>query len=100
MFWRLEGRTPVPQPDVIEYAQWMERADRDGSRVVGRTELPGGVEISTVFLGLNHQHGDGPPVLFETAVFGPDETDIVRRYHSWEEAERGHADVVRARGGG
>ena len=26
--------------------------------------------VSTVWLGLDHAHGDGPPILFETMVFG------------------------------
>jgi hypothetical protein len=28
-----------------------------------------GMYVSTVFLGLNHQYGDGPPLVFETMVF-------------------------------
>jgi hypothetical protein len=35
------------------------------------------VKISTVFLGVDHAFGDGPPMLFETMIFGlpTDETE-------------------------
>lgn len=94
-FYILDGRTPVPAPDMAAYAEWTAQANRDGRRRVGRTEV-GGVEVSTVFLGTDHNYGFGDPALFETAVFGPGETDVVRRYATWDEAEAGHAEVVRS----
>ena len=30
----------------------------------------GNIRVSTVFLGLNHQYGGGPPLIFETMIFG------------------------------
>lgn len=57
-----------------------------------RTEVSGKV-VSTVFLGLDHNFsGEGPPVLFETMVF-PDQ-DICVRYRTFEEAVKGHGDMV------
>lgn len=45
--------------------------DRD-YRVVKQETLPNGRFISTVWLGLDHQWGTGPPLIFETIVFaGP-----------------------------
>lgn len=38
-------------------------------KILGDTELPDGTWISTVWLGLNHQYGSGPPLIFETMVF-------------------------------
>lgn len=66
-------------------------------RVVEQTTLPGGVWISTVLLGLDHQFGDGPPLIFETMVFessdyGPD-LDM-DRYSTREQAEEGHRRMV------
>ena len=52
----------------------------------------GGVIISTVFLGINHNWGEGDPILFETMVFGGDE-EICERCSTWEEAENQHETV-------
>ena len=53
-------------------------------------------EISTVFLGLDHSHGHGPPVLFETMVFGGDKYDCVQeRYYTKKEAIKGHKKIVK-----
>ncbi|MEU6674851.1 hypothetical protein [Streptomyces sp. NPDC046925] len=51
--------------------------------------------VSTVWLGLNHQFGDGPPLLFETMVFGSERTEqYTDRYSTLAEAEAGHAETV------
>jgi hypothetical protein len=59
--------------------------------------------VSTVFLCLDHWLGDETdprPVLFETMVFGmPEghelhEYNFNRRYHTAEEARKGHEEVV------
>jgi hypothetical protein len=51
--------------------------------------------VSTVFLALDHAFGDGPPVLWETMVFGPEPwDDWTMRYTSKAEAQAGHALVV------
>ena len=61
--------------------------------MVEKTELFGGeIVVSTVFLGLDHGWGDGPPVLFETLVF-PD-TKRMDRYCTWDEAVAGHERIV------
>jgi hypothetical protein len=44
-------------------------------RVVARDELEDGTVVSTVFLGLDHQFGDGPPLLYETLVFPVDDSE-------------------------
>jgi len=46
--------------------------------------------ISTVWLGLNHQYGDGPPVIFETMVFGGGLDQDAERWCTEEEARAGH----------
>jgi len=90
---RLDGHTPVPMTDFVEWGRWMETADRR----VAQTRH-GDVLISTVFLGIDHSHGLGPrPMLFETmAFFGDDPGELVRRYETWEDAEAGHAFAVGA----
>lgn len=58
------------------------------------------ITVSTVFLGLDHGFGDGPPVLYETMIFGGPYDSWQWRYCSWEEAVRGHGDAVRMVEGG
>lgn len=52
------------------------------------------VRVSTVFLGLNHNFYGGPPLLYETMVFGGDLDQECRRYHTREEAMKGHEEMV------
>lgn len=86
----LAGHTPVPVTDLITWASWMET----GNRVVAQTKL-GASFVSTVFLGIDHAWGDGPPVLFETMVFEGPLAREMDRYGTWEEAEAGHAEMVK-----
>jgi uncharacterized protein YjbI with pentapeptide repeats len=58
-----------------------------------------GVYISTVFLGLDHQFGNGAPLLFETMTFAEDgapigfDQTICERCSTWEQAEAQHERV-------
>lgn len=73
----------------------METADRK----VRWTDLPNGVSVSTVFLGMDHSFGGGPPLLFETMIFGGNHDRYHERYSTWAEAEAGHEKALRlARG--
>lgn len=67
-------------------------------RRVAMDKLSDGGRISTVFLSLNHSFGSGPPLFFETMVFGKDSyRDIYcRRYETWEQAEEGHKEILAA----
>lgn len=52
-------------------------------------------EVSTVFLGIDHNFtDDGPPIVFESLVFGGPMADWMRRYATWAEAEAGHEEMV------
>jgi hypothetical protein len=83
----------TPIGDVLDWAEMMprRRSLEDPWRVAS-TEIPNGLTVSTVFLGLDHQRGDGPPLLFETMVF-PDCEDAWR-YSTWDQAGAGHDQVV------
>lgn len=63
-YYILEGRTVVPA-DLMTWGRWYEKNERRIKR-----ETIGDSDVSTVFLGLNHQYGEGPPLIFETMVFG------------------------------
>lgn len=95
---KLQGHTPIPCEDFLEWAKWFENAD--DNRVVARTKV-GDVDVSTVFLGLDRNWtGQGPPVLFESMVFGGPLDLEQERYCTWEAAVAGHNDLVaRVRGG-
>lgn len=50
----------------------------------------GEVQVSTVFLALDHQWGSGPPLLWETLVFGGEHDGEMDRYTSKADALAGH----------
>src|SRR5262245_48085717 len=81
----LDGKNPVEVEDIFEWGRWMEIADRRVAR-----QIINGGDISTVFLGLDHSFGQGPPMLFETMIFGGEYDQEIERYSTWKEAEAGH----------
>lgn len=89
-YWILKDRKPVQVNDVLEWGAWFGNID---NRRVAEDEV-GSIRVSTVFLGIDHQFGDGPPLLFETMVFGGELEDECERYSTWQAAERGHAAMV------
>jgi hypothetical protein len=86
----LKDGVPVPEPDLLTWAKWLEDDDH---RRVALTEV-GEARISTVFLGLDHSFGGGAPVLFETMVFGGELDEHCQRYYTLEEAMIGHERIV------
>lgn len=52
--------------------------------------------VSTVWLGLNHAYGNGPPLIFETLVFGGETDGDGDRYSTRDEARAGHERIVDA----
>lgn len=56
----------------------------------------GGYEVSTVWLGLNHNWGDLPLAIFETMIFGPESWDgeYCDRYPTETAALAGHDQAV------
>ena len=85
----LEGKKAVLVGDIIEWAQKFESQDRKVAK-----DKVGEAEISTVFLGLDHQYGEGKPLIFETMVFGGELDQEMDRYSTWEEAEEGHKAMM------
>ncbi|MGV7794884.1 hypothetical protein PJP13_24240 [Mycobacterium kansasii] len=67
---------------------------------VGRTVLTDGANdgtvVSTVWLmGIDHSYEpDGPPIIFETMIFGGQSDQELRRYATEEQAMRGHLEAV------
>lgn len=87
-----ENREAVRCDDLMKWARLFEN---DANRRVGSTEV-GPYHISTVFIGLDHSLGRGPPQLFETMVFGLEgDGEDMDRCSTWAEAEAMHAEFVR-----
>ena len=89
----LDGQTPVPCDDIMEWGRWFEQRD---VRRVGYDTV-GVYSVSTVFLGIDHAFGSGAPLLFETMVFpNGDDTDDwgTERYTTWEQAATGHQAMI------
>lgn len=93
-----ERGEPQPVGDVVTWAQWFERASRDRSRVIQQDYVEGSeqqIGVSTVFLGLDHNFcNDGPPILWETMIFGTALDGVMDRYASKEAALRGHQEML------
>ena len=84
-----EHGEPVRCDDLIAWSHWFEKAER----TVARDEI-GDVTVSTVFLGVDHAFFGGPPVLWETMVFGGHLDGDQERYTSRADAVAWHAEVV------
>ena len=82
-----ENGKPIEEPDLIAWGRWLK--SNSLQRRVACDQI-GDVKVSTVFLGLNHAFGEGPPVLWETLVFGGPRDGDGDRYTSREDAEAGH----------
>ena len=86
----LNGKIPVPCEDLIEWASWLQTNERH----VGDDHIAG-VHVSTVFLGLDHRLGaEGPPLLFETMIFGGQHDQYCSRSTTWELALEEHAEAL------
>jgi hypothetical protein len=88
-----ENKNPVLETDMLKWGTWMSTIS---SRRVACTFDPvNGSEISTVFLGLDHNYGSGPPILWETMVFGGKLDKAQDRCSGdWKDAEAMHARMV------
>lgn len=68
---------------------------------VARTEIVSATDpkimktVSTVWIGLDHNHSGGAPLIFETMVFGEFMADeLCQRYSTEKEALDGHREIV------
>jgi len=73
----------------MTWALWFETHHSD--RVVLRTRPASHSQVSTVFLGLDHAWSGGPPILWETMIFGGPFDGHQLRYTTRLDALTGHA---------
>lgn len=91
-----DNHNAVPVHSVTEWADYFEKHDHR----VAYDEIDG-IRVSTVFLGLDHAWDGGPPLIFETMIFGGPLDGEQDRYSTWDEAAKGHAAMLfRARSKG
>ncbi|MBY3158401.1 hypothetical protein HFO56_39570 [Rhizobium laguerreae] len=89
-----DGRTPV-RTDLAGYLEWAVKTGGLSVRVA--LDEIDGTAVSTVFLDQMSMAGDRhrEPDLFETLVSDANGGAAVeRRYRTWDEAERGHAEII------
>lgn len=84
-YWILENGEPKPVPSVMSWARWLESL-KDEDRRVAYTSISADIQVSTVFLGIDHSFGGPVPLLFETMVFGG-----VRDGTQWRTSSRADA---------
>ena len=110
---------PILEPDFMRWAAQFNRNNdmrrvaetflgHDGRRLAEDEERHAYLRISTVFLGIDYNFDEsGPPILYETLAFACEPTRLLnhtspytsldysmRRYHTRDEALRGHELTV------
>lgn len=95
IFYTLEGKKIVKVSSLN--IEEMKSIQDPKNRVVRQTHFEDGSWLSTVFLMIDHGFEDGEePILFETMLFGIGDSDeVLERYHTWDEAEKGHIKFVK-----
>ena len=87
---KLDGTNIVP---ITENEEAREAFEAD--RQVALTNVSEEVLVSTVFLVYDHNFFDsGPPLVFETMIFGGEKDGELHRASSWNEAVKQHQTTV------
>jgi len=91
IYYVLRNRTPVPVHNPLEWARAFETGDRRVALDVIEQPDADPVTVSTVFIGVDHNWSPkGPPLVFESLVFGGPLEGHMYRYSTWEKAAAGH----------
>lgn len=77
----LVNKKVVLEPDLLKWANWFETAQR---KVV--STIKDNVNVSTVFLGINHGYGPVEQLWFETMIFGGDHDGFQDRCATYNDA--------------
>jgi hypothetical protein len=89
-----------PDGNPLPFMEWailfeLRHLDDDDSWWRRSTTI-GDVEVSTVWLGLDHSFGSGPPLFWETMIFGGQYDEYEWRHPSREAAFAAHDQIVAA----
>lgn len=98
IFYRLDG-SAYDNSRGDAWLQWARDMEAYGERRIAQDMLWNGLWVSTIWLGLDHSFGFGPPLIFETMVFdhlhGDRGDDLAQeRYSTLEDAQLGHLFLV------
>lgn len=80
----------------ITLEEYIEKLTDPSYKIVNHTVV-NGLLVSTVWLGLDHNFCDGPPLIFETMIFcygNYEHDEYQERYSTEEEAIEGHKAAV------
>lgn len=86
-----ENGEPIPCYDLTT---WANAFEKDTRRILKQTEISKDIRVSTVFLGMDHSFSKGPPLLWETMIFGGKHDSWQNRYATKLEALIGHDAAV------
>jgi|SRR5215475_4827360 len=86
---------------LTEWAQAFENMTEEARRIaltqIGTDEAGDPITVSTVWIGLDHRwFADGPPLIFESMVFGGTYDGKAERYATEAEALAGHWRMVQS----
>ena len=94
MYYKLDENKNAVPCSPMEWGKCREEMFKCKTKHVAEKTI-GDYWISTVWLGLDHQWGNGKPLLFETMISNKGEwEDYCDRYSTWIEAEEGHKRAV------
>ena len=89
-----EEGNPVPCENLLDWARWF--TDNEDRRIVSYDTISN-VDISTVFLGVNHNLYREVPMIYETMIFQKEgDNRVLDRYPTREAALRGHCTILEA----
>lgn len=91
----LDDNNNAVEVDLLTWASWLEHPD---NRVVCFTQITSQVYVSTIFMGIDYRwpgFPPGPPILYETLIFGGPLDGEGTRYCSHDDALTGHKMYVK-----
>ena len=86
----LKGEIICKPKNYGEFMEFME----SGKRIILSDELNPSSRVSTIFLTIDHSHGRGGPLLFETMAWHNLMEFEQKRYSTYEAAVTGHREVL------
>ena len=91
----LDENNNTVEVDLLTWAHWLEHPD---NRIVALTQITSQAYVSTIFIGIDHRwpgYPPGPPILYETVIFGGPLDGEGARYCSHDDAMTGHKMYVK-----
>ena len=79
----------------LSHSEWLAKQQQADYRTIFMAKVPNGAAVATVWLGVDtNPLGDGPPLIFETAILDPDGLIFAGRYSTLADAETGHQETL------